>query len=178
MTHHLTIRLAWHDNKWDGRICRKPLANSYCVGTHSLLSERLARDKQAAVESENAEEPLDKLMPKYLPPCFWSSGAFATHETKIVHAHPFSNYRETHRIDETLQSSSVYTWPFRLSLTHSAGATKKHGQYPADLDDRIDRYLERLDEGKSLVFFYLNYDNPVSADDYRYAVVGCARLED
>ena len=178
MTHHLTIRLAWHDNKWDGRICRKPLANSYCVGTHSLLSERLARDKQAAVESENAEEPLDKLMPKYLPPCFWSSGAFATHETKIVHAHPFSNYRETHRIDETLQSSSVYTWPFRLSLTHSAGATKKHGQYPADLDDRIDRYLERLDEGKSLVFFYLNYDNPVSADDYRYAVVGCARLKD
>ena len=30
----------------------------------------------------------------------------------------------------------------------------------------------------ALVFFYLNYDNPVSADDYKYALVGCARLAD
>src|SRR5205823_8289851 len=29
---------------------------------------------------------------------------------------------------------------------------------------------------KSLVFFYLNYDNPVSADEYKYALVGCSRL--
>ena len=30
--------------------------------------------------------------------------------------------------------------------------------------------------GSSLIFFYLNYDNPVSADEYKYALVGCARL--
>ena len=38
--------------------------------------------------------------------------------------------------------------------------------------------MERLRKKKSLVFFYLNYDNPVSAEEYRYAVVGCARLSD
>ena len=35
-----------------------------------------------------------------------------------------------------------------------------------------------MEVGRSLVFFYLNYDNPVSADDYKYALVGCARLAD
>src|SRR5262249_5944016 len=47
-----------------------------------------------------------------------------------------------------------------------------------DLDARIDRYCARLTKGKSLIFFYLNYDNPVSADVYQYALVGCARLSD
>lgn len=37
---------------------------------------------------------------------------------------------------------------------------------------------ERLRKNRSLVFFYLNYDNPISAEDYKYALVGCARLTD
>ena len=34
---HLTVRMAWHDSNWNGRICNKPDENTYCVGTHSLL---------------------------------------------------------------------------------------------------------------------------------------------
>jgi hypothetical protein len=34
---HLTVRMAWHDSSWNGRICKDPAANSYCVGEHSLL---------------------------------------------------------------------------------------------------------------------------------------------
>jgi exodeoxyribonuclease V alpha subunit len=142
MTQHLTVRLAWHDNNRDGHVCLNPRANSYCVGTRSLLSRRLARDKRTDLEQEYPGERLDKLMPEYLPPCYWSSGALAAHDTEIVHAHPFSNYRETHRISEPLLASSVYTRPFRLSITHSAAAVRKNGQYPEDLDDRVDRYLE------------------------------------
>jgi ATP-dependent exoDNAse (exonuclease V) alpha subunit len=176
MTRHLSVRLAWHDHGWDGTICQAPEQNTYCVGTHSLLSERLARDKQPALEATRPGEPLDVLMPNYLPPCYWSSSAFARQSTEVVHAHPFRNYRDTHRLQETLPSFSTFTWPFRLSLTHGPDAKKRHGQYPADLDERVDRYVAAVSPGQSLVFFYLNYDNPVSADDYRYAVVGCARL--
>jgi hypothetical protein len=61
-------------------------------------------------------------------------------------------------------------------MTHAS--SKRHGQYFPDLDSRIDRYCARLTKGKSLIFFYLNYDNPVSADEYKYALVGCARLSD
>ena len=76
--------MAWHDHKWDGTICRDPRANTYCVGTHSLLSDRLAREKQVVREEVHAGERLDTLLPEYLPPCFWSSCAFADGPTVIL----------------------------------------------------------------------------------------------
>lgn len=178
MTTHLTVRLAWHDNGWDGTICRQPADNASCCGSHSLLSERIARDKQTAVEEKHAGQPLDALMPNYLPPCFWSSAAFSDRTNTVVHTHPFRNYRSSHQIPDSLPLSSAFTWPFRLSLTHSKNSAKRDGKYPADWDARADRYVDRLTKSKSLVFFYLNFDNPVSADDYKYALVGCARLSD
>jgi hypothetical protein len=35
MTQHLTARLAWHDDGWNGHVCRNPAANTYCVGHYS-----------------------------------------------------------------------------------------------------------------------------------------------
>jgi exodeoxyribonuclease V alpha subunit len=128
MTTHLTVRLAWHDNKWNGTICKNPTENAYCVGSHSLLSERIARDRDLEKESAKPCHKLDVLMPDYLPPCFWSSCAFSDDQTEVVHAHPFSNFRQTKRISQTLPESSVYTWPFRLSITHGRSAQNKHGQ--------------------------------------------------
>ena len=28
---HLTIRVAWHDSRWDGTICRAPSDNAFCI---------------------------------------------------------------------------------------------------------------------------------------------------
>lgn len=176
MTHHLTIRMAWHDHKWDGTICRNPGANGYCTGSHSLLSDRLARDKRSELEQNKSSLPLDVLLPDYLPPCYWTSAAFANTQVAVVHDHPFQRFRDSKRLCEQLPAHSVFTWPFRLALTHSKAARKKQGQYFEDIDERVDRYLGRLEEGASLVFFYLNYDNPVSADEYKYAVVGFSLL--
>jgi exodeoxyribonuclease V alpha subunit len=173
---HVTIRMAWHDSGWDGTICRNPAANSYCTGSHSLLSERLARNRCLKDEIGKEGQPLDAAMPAYLPPCYWTSRAFASHQTNVVHQHPFGRYQETHQIPGTLEQGSVFTWPFRLSMTHSQATAKRHGKYFGDLESRIDRYCKRLSPGASLVFFYLNYDNPVSVDEYKYALVGCARL--
>jgi hypothetical protein len=169
--------MAWHDSGWDGTICRDPAANSYCTGSHSLLSERLARNRCLKDEIGREGQPLDAAMPGYLPPCYWTSCAFAPHHTKVVHQHPFGKYQETHQIPGMLEPGSVFTWPFRLSMTHSQAVNKKQGRYFGDLEPRMDRYCKRLSPGASLVFFYLNYDNPVSADEYKYALVGCARLK-
>jgi len=71
MTTHLSVRLAWHDSGWDGRICRDPAANFYCVGSHSLLSERLARERDLKQEPSTPEgQPrpaIDAKYPLYLP---------------------------------------------------------------------------------------------------------------
>jgi len=166
--------MAWHDRGWDGKVCRDPTANTYCTGTHSLLSERLAREKRLDAELAAPGANLDASLPEYLPPCFWSSCAFSEGPTATLHRHPFGYLRDKKQIQAKLRPYSVYTWPFRLSITHNS--FKRHGQYFPDLEKRIDRYCARLVKGKSLIFFYLNYDNPVSADDYKYALVGCGQL--
>lgn len=171
---HVTVRMAWHDRRWDGNVCRNPTANTYCTGTHSLLSERLAREKRLDAELAAAGTKLDASLPGYLPPCFWSSCAFSESPTATLHRHPFGYLRDKKQIQTEIRPYSVYTWPFRLSITHDS--FKRHGQYFPDLEKRINRYCARLIKGKSLIFFYLNYDNPVSADDYKYALVGCGRL--
>ena len=51
---HLTVRMAWHDRGWDGKICDDPSANTYCTGTHSLLSDRIAREKRIDLEKPKA----------------------------------------------------------------------------------------------------------------------------
>lgn len=178
MAKHVTVRMAWHDAGWNGTICSDPVANGYCVGSHSLLSERLAKGKQLEPEQSNPGKPLDSLYPEYLPPCYWTSSAFSALPTNAVHDHPFSRFRDSKRIHEKMPPYSVYTWPFRLSLPHSQPAHKQHGKYFKDLDERIDRYIGRLEKRYSLVFFYLNYDNPISAEEYKYALVGCALLID
>jgi hypothetical protein len=76
--------MAWHDSEWDGTVCRDPAANSYCTGSHSLLSERLARNRCLKHESGKGGKPLDAAMPEYLPPCYWTFCAFARHETEVV----------------------------------------------------------------------------------------------
>lgn len=35
MTTHITARIAWHDDGWNGRVCAKPEQNTYCVGLRS-----------------------------------------------------------------------------------------------------------------------------------------------
>jgi hypothetical protein len=40
MPKHLSERLAWHMDGWNGRICPKPGSNSYCVGPHSYPGDR------------------------------------------------------------------------------------------------------------------------------------------
>ncbi|OWQ92519.1 hypothetical protein CDQ92_19830 [Sphingopyxis bauzanensis] len=166
--------MAWHDRGWDGHVCDDPAANTYCSGSHSLLSERLAREKK--IECETPCRALDADLPGYQPPCFWTSSAFATNATQTLHRHPFSRLSDKKQIVDELPANTVYTWPFRLSITHNS--KEQHGQYFPDLEQRIERYRGRLSADRSLIFLYLNYDNPISADEYKYALVGCVRLKD
>jgi exodeoxyribonuclease V alpha subunit len=173
MTTHFTVRMIWHDSKWDGNICKDPRGNFYCTGSHSLLSDRIARNKKDELEAEHAGQTIDGLEPTYTTPCYWTTAAFSNTAHKITHRHPFGKYADK-TIAETLQPYSVFSWPFRLSFNHSSRKRKGQGSYPKDLPERIRSFLSRFEPQESLVFFYLNYDNPVSGDEEQYALVGCA----
>jgi exodeoxyribonuclease V alpha subunit len=45
MPKHLTARLAWHNDGWDGSVCRSPECNTYCVGCKSFPGDVIARER-------------------------------------------------------------------------------------------------------------------------------------
>jgi len=36
---HLTVRVAWHDSRWNGRVCRTPSCNSFCVAIDRVTDD-------------------------------------------------------------------------------------------------------------------------------------------
>jgi hypothetical protein len=167
--------MAWHDSNWNGTICANPEGNSYCVGTHSLLSGRIEKKRDLDFEKANPSTDVSTLPLQQIPPCYWSLNAFGSKDVPIAHSHAFSWLNLT-PIPETLRPYSVYTWPFKLSFVHAEENKKKHGNYPPDLEARISDFLTQFTPGESIIFFYANYDNPVSADEMRYLLLGCSVL--
>jgi exodeoxyribonuclease V alpha subunit len=107
---HLTVRMAWHDNNWNGRICQNPEANTYCVGTHSLLSDRIATNRDTALEQEYNDRLVQDLPENYEVPCYWSINAFSKNQFDVTHRHAFKSIKST--IKETVKPYSVFYMAF------------------------------------------------------------------
>lgn len=43
---HISARLAWHDDGWNGCICRNPAANTFCVGDYSYPGQHIAENRE------------------------------------------------------------------------------------------------------------------------------------
>lgn len=171
---HLTVRMAWHDNNWDGKVCLNPEGNTYCTGAHSLLSGRIEKKKNTELEQNLAGKTVKgNFNPASVPPCYWSINAFGDNEFQVEHHHAFKWVKSV--IPDIIKKNSVITWPFKLSFVHDAKTKeKKHGNYWPDLDQRIHNYINKFKLNQSIIFFYANYDNPVSADDMKYLLIGCS----
>src|SRR5688572_7151418 len=74
MATHLSARLAWHMDGWNGRICQKPAANHYCIGPHSYPGEKIKENRDLAWETKVAGQPCSKI--DGIPPCVFSINAF------------------------------------------------------------------------------------------------------
>jgi exodeoxyribonuclease V alpha subunit len=177
---HLTVRMAWHDHGWDGRVCQDPRRNTYCSGAHSLLSGRIEKRKNTELEeTKKGMEIAGQFYPATVPPCYWSLNAFGSGTFKVEHQHPLSSERQPIRpIADTVKPFSVFTWPFKLSFVHNSANQKVHGNYPPDLEQRVERFIDSFTPQQSILFFYANYDNPVSADDMKYLLVGCSLISE
>jgi len=143
-----------------------------------LLSDRLRRDRDASLEDSIRGQPLEVKLPAYAPPCYWGINAFGAEAHPILHRHAFADLKDSHTIEDKLPPCSVLTWPFRISFNLDEETERRYGKYHPDLEQRINDFFAAHREGQSLVFLYLNYDNPVSGDEQRYAVVGCGLLKE
>jgi hypothetical protein len=176
---HLTVRMAWHDNNWNGKVCCNPENNNYCVGAHSLLSGRIEKKKDVLLEASDGvrdEFVGDISETNYVPPCYWSINAFSDRAFAIEHQHAFK--RVKHIIADIVKPYSVFTWPFKLSFVHTQENKEIHGNYWPDLEQRISDFTKKFVKDQSILFFYANYDNPVSADDMKYLLLGCSVIDE
>ena len=177
---HLCLRIAWHDNKWNGAICTKPADNDYCVGEYSLLSDRIRRRRDLEIESKpgcSGCKADGSKLGEYQPPCFWSINSFGPEPLSFKHDNPIAPDFPT--IDEPLPPYSIISWPFKLSFVKDQQEKRKYrgNYYPKEIfENRIRLFQRNVRPAQSIVFTYCNYSNPVSGEELKYLVTGCALL--
>lgn len=83
---HISIRVPWHDNGWNGNVCKNPKLNGACLKLKNIVLNR-DDDKEESVRGES----IGKLDQKDWPCCISERAAFMAPFEYIRYAeHPYS----------------------------------------------------------------------------------------
>jgi hypothetical protein len=85
VTTHLSARLTWHQDAWNGRICRRPTLNAAC-----MLHEHVRAFRNDQTEEGYRAQPIGavRAITGYLPPCQRDANAFGEERFVIRHDDP------------------------------------------------------------------------------------------
>lgn len=179
MTLHMSVRLAWHDNGWNGHICEKPCENGYCVGLHSYPGgDVISSTRDLDFEKQHHGEAGCKL--DQAPACGFSYNAFGP-DTVFAHAFPpdwMGNGAKA--IDMVIPPYTACAWCYERMFSDDVKLSGNTNRV-YDNDKRFDsavQYFSQFEPGKSLIFYYAGYSNPFSEEEQNhYAVVGVSRIK-
>ena len=178
MSVHMSARLAWHMDGWNGHVCKNPTGNSYCVGQHSYPGEMIAERRELPFENENKGTCCTKLK-GYIPPCVYSINAFGAKTIQAFADPPDFFNDSTSRKTWDLAPATVCIWPYEQMYGEDVKVQGGGRKY--DYDQRLSNareYFDQFEGGKSLVFYYSNYSNPLNQlDERRYVLVGVSRIK-
>ena len=176
MTVHLSARLAWHMEGWNGHVCKDPASNTFCVGHHSYPGDQIRVSRDLDWEVANAGASCSRTDGS--PPCVYSINAFGK-ETIGGYADAPDWYPANERVTWDLAPSTVCIWPFEQMYRPEVENQGSGQRY--DYDQRLafaKEYFGQTEANRSLVFYYSNYSNPFSEDDSRrYVIVGVSRVK-
>ena len=110
MTTHISARMAWHDNGWNGHVCKNPKGNTYCVGQYSFPGTAIAEKRDIIWEQQRAGLPCAQL--DGMPPCAASINAFGQDTLTISNDPPTWFTDDTSTRTWTLPPYTVGTWPY------------------------------------------------------------------
>lgn len=180
MVQHISARVAWHNNGWNGHICKNPKENTYCVGQQSYPGETIAekRDLDWEMQNDVAGRSCAKL--EFIPPCIYSINAFGK-EQITAYAEPPEWFRDDSKTKYwDLPPSTICIWPYEEMYMDDVRNPEGQGQI-YNYDKRLQRakqFFGEITPDKSLIFYYSNYSNPFSEDDAKkYVIVGVSRLK-
>ncbi len=105
MAQHISVRVPWHDNYYNGTVCNNPVGNSYCQVLKNIMENK-------NVDEENNSK--GKLFNKYQPVCLSEGACFMSPKaiSKLVH-HPYNNNQTHKHFLETEQKYLPYSIPGR-----------------------------------------------------------------
>lgn len=196
MTFHLNVRVAWHDNRWNGTVCNDPLLNSYCLDLERIRSSRLD-----AQEVKFRSRLFADMAPDELPPCKAESGAFMNQQQWVRSVeHPYASNKKTKETHGHLLKTNIpvppystFAVPFYWMLR--GNQDELQAQLPQALppDEEppfpspwvfskarqraiCDLFFGRLTTGRSLVFFYTKSGHPLE-EAYSRLVVAVGLVE-
>ena len=176
MPTHITARLAWHNDGWDGSVCKEPERNTYCIGSKSYPGDVIARDRDLEAERRCAGCAGDALK-GYVPPCSYSYNAFGLKTALSRSNPPDFFYGGAEAREWELPPSTVCVWPYEAMYDDVVKAegfldNDKRRELTHDFFQPI-----KDDCGKNLIFYYANYSNPLSEDEApKYVLIGVSRI--
>lgn len=171
---HISARVAWHNDGWNGRVCEDPAANTFCVGAQSYPGQHIAEKRALDWELECRGRPCKEL--DRIPPCCYSHNAFGLDSAPAEAAPPVWFNDGTRDRRWVLPPATVCVWPYEVMYGDDV---KAGGRF--DYDQRLANareFFDAIERDRSLIFYYANYSNPFSEDEAkRYVLVGLSRVK-
>lgn len=192
---HISIRVPWHDNGWNGEVCRAPKRNGSCLKLPRIAAERL--DDQ---EESVAGKSLQSLEEKAWPCCVSERAMFmATFEYVLHKDHPYKKRNfDTHghfaptplRHPPYSVPGVPFKWMFRdrmeelrneygidvdISREPDLGFDTEWVQEKENQLALLNCFFDHIKPEKSLCFFYAK-EVPF-IEDSRRVIIGVGRVK-
>jgi exodeoxyribonuclease V alpha subunit len=167
MTTHMSARLVWHDNSWNGCVCQDPLANTSC-----LVHDYIREGREDNIEKANACKPF-KQIKDYEPPCSGDMSLLSPEPSTILHSDPL-DWCKLPDFTEDLEPYSFCTRPYGRMRSNEKGVIWENNSV-TQLKN-LDEYYDAIVPEESLVFFYANQGNPLVEDAGDRLLIGVARI--
>lgn len=193
---HLNVRVAWHDNRWNGAVCLDPAGNSFCVDL-----ERIREGRDEVHEVKWAGKPFSELGADALPPCQAESAAFmnSAEWTRTVN-HPYAGLTKTRETHGSLLETSIripaystFAVPFYWMLRQHQGRLDEQLPVPLPPDEEPPfpspwvfsserqkaigaHFFGQVTAGSSLAFFYTKSGHPLE-EAYSRLVVAVGTVD-
>ena len=181
MKKHISIRVPWHDNNWNGAICSQPQNNPFCT----MLSN-ISQSKDTNMEQKFACKSWSELGPDSLPACKSENGGFMNEKAyKRIFKHVYSNFRGSphYNLKPTTIKVPPYTIfgvPFRyMSRDNAEELDLKYPYFAEDeiVSDKIkwvygaqrqfdilNWFVSNIQPDTSLTVLYCKNGNPIDEE--------------
>jgi ATP-dependent exoDNAse (exonuclease V) alpha subunit len=191
---HLSIRVPWHQNKWNGTVCDCPKLNDAC-----LCLPNIAESRDDERETANAGKSIENLTQLDWPSCISERGSFMyPKDLSRTVSHPYvKNDTPSHRhflpTDLHLPAWSAPAVAFRWMRKENMDAFAEEFDLNIDKDNEpelpfntgwvqarenqeplLDCFFDQVQPHESLVFFYVK-EMP-AVEDSRKIIIGVGRV--